>query len=175
MKGVVFTEFIEFVEKKFGFDTVDVMIENSGLSGVYTQAGNYPFEEMVALVTALSQESGVGVSELIESYGKHLFGLLISIYPHVDRFSSAFDIIAHVDNIIHPEVKKLYPDADLPSFTIKEQTPERILLQYLSNKGLQDLAKGLMIGAGEYYKEDISVTVFADRRPIEIEVRKNNG
>jgi len=38
MKGMVFTEFIEFVEREFGFDVVDAMIEKSNVpnGGAYT-------------------------------------------------------------------------------------------------------------------------------------------
>ena len=38
MKGIVFTEFLDMVEKEFGYETVDHIIENSELSsnGIYT-------------------------------------------------------------------------------------------------------------------------------------------
>ena len=50
MKGVVFTEYVEFIEETFGFDVVDDMIEKAGVSGVYTQAGNYEFDELFKMV-----------------------------------------------------------------------------------------------------------------------------
>lgn len=175
MKGVVFTEFMEFVEGKYGFDAVDAMIENSGLSGVYTQAGNYPFEEILGLVLALCKEENVELANVVESYGVHLFPILVSLYPHIDTFTSSFDIISHVDNIIHPEVQKLYPDANLPSFKTIEHSTNKIVLEYISNKPLHNLAKGLMLGAAAYYKENITVTIHHDVSPIQIEVIKHNG
>lgn len=172
MKGVVFTEFIEFVENSFGFDAVDTMIEDSGLNGVYTQAGNYPFEEMLALIVALSKIQKVEVNELLEKYGEHLFDRLAGLYQNINKFSSAFDIIAHVDNIIHPEVHKLYPDAELPSFRLITQEPNKLTLEYMSNKSLHYLAKGLILGVAKYYKEDLIVTIYEDKLPIVIEVVK---
>lgn len=55
MKGLVFTELLEYVENNFGFDMADKIIEDSNLEndGAYTQAGNYPFEELIKLVNAL--------------------------------------------------------------------------------------------------------------------------
>jgi len=159
MKGVVFTELLEFVEDQFGFDTVDAMIEKSGQSGVYTQAGNYPFEEIVALLAALSKEINTPVPTLLEVYGTHLFTRLVTLYPNVNRFTSSLDMISHVDNIIHPEVKKLYPDADLPSFQVKENSEDKVVLQYMSNKSLQHFAKGLMLGAAAYFGEKIQVNI----------------
>ena len=57
MKGLVFTELLEYVEENFGFDVADKIIENAKLenNGAFTQAGNYPFEELVKLVVALSK------------------------------------------------------------------------------------------------------------------------
>jgi hypothetical protein len=172
MKGVVFTEFVEFVESSFGFDAVDKMIEDSGLSGVYTQAGNYPFDEMVALIVALSKAQNVEVNTLLEGYGVHLFGRLAGIYPNINKFSSAFDLISHVDNIIHPEVHKLYPDAELPSFKVVEFNANKLTMEYQSDKPLQHLAKGLMIGAGKHYKEDLEVTIYEETKPVLLEVLK---
>lgn len=175
MKGMVFTEFIEFVEQEFGFDVVDAMIEKSNVpnGGAYTQAGNYPFEEIVSLVVALSNEVNSDVNVLIESYGEYLFNRLAKLYPNIAQFQSSFDIITNVDSLIHPEVKKLYPDADLPEFTIIEKTDTKITLQYKSSKGLQQLAKGLMIGASHFYKEDVTVHIDDSKTPVEIEVTKN--
>ena len=56
MRGVVFTELMEFVEDKLGFEVADKMIEKSKLDngGVFTQGGNYPFKDMVKLLTILT-------------------------------------------------------------------------------------------------------------------------
>ena len=172
MKGVVFTEFVEFVENKFGFDTLDTIIENSGVSGVYTQAGNYPFEEMVSLLGALATHEHKELSELLEMYGFHLFGRLAKIYPYMDRFSSAFDVVSHIDNIIHPEVHKLYPDAELPSFVTTEVGENFIVLAYHSQKGLQNLAKGLILGAADYYGERLEVEIETGEQGVIVRVEK---
>ena len=159
MKGVVFTQFIELVEEKFGFDTVDEMIEKTeGVSGVYTQAGNYPAQELLALVGTLSQITGVSVADLAFAYGEYLFPVLITIYEEpIKRYNSTFEFIAHVDQVVHPEVKKLYPDADLPEFETVSQTDDELKVIYKSNKPLMPFAKGLMIGCSKHYNENIEV------------------
>jgi len=45
MKGIVFTEFLELVENKFGLEMLDAIIEASNLEseGVYTRIGTYNF------------------------------------------------------------------------------------------------------------------------------------
>ena len=56
MKGIVFTEFLELVEEKFGIEMVDEIITASNLEsgGAYTAVGTYKFVEMINLLTALS-------------------------------------------------------------------------------------------------------------------------
>lgn len=75
MKGIVFSEFLELVEEKFGLETVDHLIESTELAsgGAYTAVGTYPHSEMVALVVALSQKSGIPVPDLLKVFGHHLF------------------------------------------------------------------------------------------------------
>ena len=75
MKGIVFSESLKLVEEKFGLETVDHLIESTELAsgGAYTAVGTYPHSEMVALVVALSQKSGIPVPDLLKVFGHHLF------------------------------------------------------------------------------------------------------
>lgn len=160
MKGMVFTELVEFVEEQFGFEVTDGMLEASLLEnkGAYTQAANYPFEELVAIITRLSQITGIAMRDLIETYGRHLFGRIVGLYPPmVANFTSSLPFIAQVDTFIHPEVKKLYPDADLPSFQVISLNESELVIDYTSNKPLMPLARGLMLGAADHFGETIEI------------------
>lgn len=160
MKGMIFTELVEFVEEKFGFDIADAMLEASLLEnkGAYTQAANYPFEELVAIVTRLAEITGNPAGDLIEVYGRHLFGRIVGLYPPmIAHFSSSLPFIAKVDTFIHPEVKKLYPDADLPSFNVISLSDHELIIDYTSNKPLMPLARGLMLGAADHFGETIEI------------------
>ena len=159
MKGVVFTQFLEMVEDKFGFDINDEMIEKSGVNGIYTQAGNYPVSELLAMVTSLSELTKISVNDLVFTYGVHLFSILTNIYKEpIKRYNNTFEFIANVDNVVHPEVKKLYPDSDLPEFELVSIDDNEIKIVYKSNKPLMDLAKGLMTGCSQYFNENIEIS-----------------
>lgn len=159
MKGVVFTQFLEMVEDKFGFDITDDMIESSGVSGVYTQAGNYPPHDLFAMVKSLSELTNISVEDLVFTYGEYLFSVLIKIYPKpIESYNNAFDFIANVENVVHPEVKKLYPDSDLPTFELVSKNENELKIIYKSTKPLMDFAKGLMTGCAKHYKEDIEIS-----------------
>ncbi len=158
MKGVVFTEYMEFIEEQFGFDVVDEMIEKAGVDGSYTQAGNYEFKELFSMVQALSTIVDKPLGFLVEAFAKNLFPKLVTIYPKpVQKYDNTFDFIAHVDDVVHPEVKKLYPDTELPEFELVSRTDNELITIYSSTKPLMDLARGLMIGCATYYKENLDI------------------
>jgi hypothetical protein len=159
MKGVVFTEYLEFIEEQFGFDVVDDMIEKAGVSGVYTQAGNYEFNELFEMVQSLSKISKTAVGVLIGAFAKHLFKKLVVIYPKpVQEYSNSFEFISNIDNVVHPEVKKLYPEAELPTFETVSYTNNTLVMKYKSTKPLMDLAQGLMEGCAEHYNEKLDIS-----------------
>ena len=66
--------------------------------------------------------------------------------------------LERVENVIHVEVKKLYPDAELPSFECTREGPDRVVMVYRSPRRLSDLAAGLIEGCAEHYGEALDVT-----------------
>lgn len=162
MKGIVFTEFIDMVEAKFGFDMMDDIIESSNLpsGGIYTAVGTYDHSEMVQLVVGLSQRTEIPVGELLKIYGKHLFGVLMKSYAHFfPNIHSAFDLFEQIDTHIHVEVLKLYPDAELPKFDTKRIDNNTIEMLYQSERKMADFADGLIEAALEYYNETANVKI----------------
>jgi len=119
MLGIVFTEFMEMVESKFGYDMVDKLIEQStsDSNGVYTSVGTYPHTEIVEHVVNLHKESGLEIPLLLNTFGKYLHGTFVKNYSgFFDSATNAFDFLESIENYIHVEVRKLYPDAEIPSF-----------------------------------------------------------
>ncbi len=163
MKGVVFTEFIEMVEAKFGFEMADTLLSQPGLKskGVYTAVGTYDFQEMVIMLSALSEKIKIPVPELLKTFGYHLFFRLTSLYPHFNNgVSSAFEFLSNIEDYIHVEVLKLYPDAELPSIRYQIDKDEtKMLLTYQSDRKLGDLAIGLIQGCVDHYQENIEIKV----------------
>ena len=166
MKGMVFTNFLEMVEEKFSMDVVDTIIEESKVpsGGVYTTVGTYPHSEMVALLQALEKEVSIPIPDLLKVYGKHLFGKLATGYPAlISDCSNSRDLLLKLDGVIHVEVKKLYPDAELPRFASTELPDGRLQMHYLSDRHMEDLAEGLLHGCFEHFNESVTM----DRVPLE--------
>lgn len=161
MKGMVFTEFLEMVEDKFGYDMVDDIIESSDLpsGGSYTAVGTYSHAEIVQLVVSLSEKSGIDIPVLLRTFGKHLFGQFAKGYKQFFAVSKdSFDFLGGIENYIHVEVKKLYPDAELPTFDIERINDQELRMVYHSDRRMADFAEGLIEGCGAHYNENLTVS-----------------
>jgi hypothetical protein len=162
MKGMVFTEFLEMVEEKFSPEMAERIIESSELksSGVYTTVGTYDHHEMITLVISLSRETGIAAPDLIRTFGEHLFKRFHHMFPnYFEGVPSAFDFLRRVNDYVHIEVRKLYPEAELPTFTCETPRPDQLSITYRSTRPFAALAEGLIRGCTAYYGEPIEIGV----------------
>lgn len=160
MKGVIFTEFLELVEEKFGLAMVDSIINESELAsgGVYTAVGTYDFSEMLQLITNLSDKTSISVDDLLLVYAEHLFAVLIGFHPDlVKHYKDPMDLLASIENHIHVEVQKIYPEAQLPTFDIEDRTEDSLVMVYKSDKALYMLGKGLMLETFKLFKIPVDI------------------
>ncbi|WP_421919803.1 heme NO-binding domain-containing protein [Marinifilum sp.] len=161
MKGLVFCEFLEMVEKEFGYDVVDHIIENSNLpsNGIYTSVGTYSHEEMFALVGQLSSKINIPVSKLFYAYGMYVFGVFGKAFQDlIAGHENAFDFLSRVEDTIHVQVLKLYPEAELPKIEVKSRTNDRLELLYTSQRKMSDFAEGLIQACLNYYNDKSSIS-----------------
>ncbi len=160
MKGIVFTEFLELVEDKFGLEMVDRIIENADLpsKGVYTAIGTYDFAEMLSLVTNLSSYTDIDVDDLLLVYGEHFFSVIERSYSSMlDMYDDPIEFLASIENHIHVEVRKIYQDAELPTFRVVEKTQDKLVTIYTSSRALHSFGQGLMNSSLKYYKTKAEV------------------
>lgn len=167
MKGLIFREFLDLVEDKFGLEMVDRIITQSDLqsNGVYTSVGTYDFSEMLQLVTHLSENTDISVDDLLLVYSEHLFVVLVKTHPNlIEHYKNPMDLLASIENHIHVEVQKIYPEAQLPRFDIEERTENSMVMVYKSDRALYMLGKGLMLETFKLFNV-----------PVQIELEKLNS
>jgi Haem-NO-binding len=160
VKGIVFTEFLEMVELHYGYNMVDDLLTHSSLDseGAYTAIGTYQHTEMVQLLSRLSTKTNTPVPALLKAFGHHLFGTFTKNYPHFfAEAATAFDFLSSIDNYIHVEVRKLYPDAQLPKFQTYKLDETTLEMIYESERSMSDFAEGLLEKTFEHYQEQCSI------------------
>ncbi len=159
MKGIVFTELIEMVEKDLGIDIADRMITGAKTSnnGAYTSVGTYDHGELIRMVISLAEETGIGVPNLVRAFGRHLFTRFQALYPHFFQgVDSATQFLPMIETYIHVEVRKLYPDAELPTFT-SEFENDSLHFTYTSTRPFADLAEGLVLACVDHFGDEVTV------------------
>jgi hypothetical protein len=160
MKGVVFTQFVEMVETTYGAQLADQIIEAANLpsGGAYTAVGTYNHEELIRMVEELSDATGTPAADLVRHFGRCLFARFVESYPQFFvGIENSFTFLRRVDSYIHFEVRKLYPDAQLPSFQSNELGDGCMELIYSSPRPFADLAEGLILGCAEHFGESIEL------------------
>jgi hypothetical protein len=159
MKGMVFTEFLDMVEAKFSVDMVDDILDeaNPASGGAYTAVGTYDHQELVDMVVALSNKTGIEIPTLVQVFGEHVFGVFAANYPSFfENVNCALTFLHGIEDIIHAEVIKLYPDAQLPKFDCYYEG-ETLIMDYSSPRHFADLAEGLIRGCGAHFGETLLV------------------
>ncbi len=160
MKGIVFTEFLDLVEEKFGLEMVDDLIMSSDLpsGGAYTAIGTYDFGEMTQLITHLSNKTEIAIEDLLLLYGEHFFSVIEKSYPKMlAQYSDPLEMLASIENHIHVEVRKIYHDAELPTFEILEQTPKSLKMIYSSSRSMHRFGLGLMNSTFRYFNKECQI------------------
>lgn len=160
MQGTIFTVLSEMVIEKLGMPMWDaVLLEVQPSSGgSYTAGAQYPDEELMSLVQCLSQKTTIPIPTLVESYGEYLFSHLYQSLPSsMQNANTLRDFLLSVDKIIHKEVRRIHPDAYLPSFDYDENIPNTLVMYYNSKRKLCHAAVGLIRGASNQFEETVDV------------------
>jgi hypothetical protein len=152
MKGIILASFVEFAERELG-GAADGLPAAS-----YSPVMGYPDDELFGLVARASAAAGVESPEILRRFGAHLFRTFANLYPvFLDGVESAMDLLRGIETYVHGEVKKLYPDAEFPSFEVRAPAAGRLELLYRSRRPLADLAEGLIQGCVAHFGERITV------------------
>jgi len=160
MKGIVFTEFLDLVEEKFGLEMVDRIISSSDLEseGIYTSVGTYSFSEMLQLLQHLSENTGISIDNLLLVYAEHFFSVIEKSYPGLLAiYKDPIEMISSIENHIHVEVRKIYPDAELPTFEVIEKTDTHLVMDYKSSRAMHHFGLGLMNKTFEHFNSTATI------------------
>lgn len=159
MKGVIFTEFLDYVEAEFS-SAVTAQLEMNEERGQrrYVPLGSYDLSEFSQLINRVSAAAEIEPAKLLRGFGRHLFQRFAALYPvFLANADSALGFLEHIDTAIHAELHKLYPDAQFPSFECIQSGPDRLEMIYRSQRALPDFAEGLILGCVAHFNEPVEL------------------
>ena len=180
MKGIILSEFIEFIEQELGEDTAQKIINDSHVEsqGAYSRVGLYNYHELIQLLTQAVTETEVQANILLEGFAEHLFGVFKRDYSlFFDGVESAAAMLKQIDDHIHVEVQKLYPDAELPSFSYT-QNDSLLTLNYTSPRPLAAVARALVGACLKFFGDNerlISSDIADDQKSAQFKILTGGG
>lgn len=158
MKGIIFNLAEEVLSQAHGADVWDDVLERAGVVGAYTSLGSYPDDELMRLVRAASEITGVAEQTVVRQLGEGAIPLLAARYPQFFApHTGTRPFVLTLNDIIHPEVRKLYPGADAPDFDFDTSDAEVLMLGYRSSRRLCALAEGFIVGTARHYGEEAAI------------------
>lgn len=158
MKGIVFNLLEECVTGEYGEATWDSLLDAAGLDGAYTSLGSYSDGDLFKLVAAASSALSVPSDEIVRWFGRSAIPLLSDAYPgFFESHHSTRPFLLTLNDIIHPEVRKIYPGADVPEFDFDASSEKVLVMGYRSKRRLCAFAEGLIEGATAHYGEQAAI------------------
>ena len=156
MKGIVFNLLEEVVTRNHGAATWDALLDAADLDGAYTSLGSYPDEDAGKLVVAAGKALGLEPREVLRWFGREAMPVLAQKYPgFFTPHATVRPFLLSLNSIIHPEVRKIYPGADVPVFDFEDAPDGALLMGYNSPRRLCALAHGFVEGAAGHYGEPV--------------------
>lgn len=154
MKGIVFNLLNEMVEEEFGLAAWEQILDDAQSKGIFVATETYHDNELLSLVASAEKVSGISANELVRSFGAYMIPKFAQQYPgFFERHNDVKEFLLTVDQIIHVEVRKLYPDAGLPEFTYQDFNDRDLTMLYRSPRKLCTLAEGLIDGAAKHFDQ----------------------
>lgn len=158
MKGIVFDLLRDMVEDNYGLEGWNTVLEKAGSDGMYLSPESYSDQEMMSLVLAASDVTGIETDDLLRTFGSFMAKEFYQRFPSFfDSCDNVIDFLLSVDRIVHVEVMKLYPGANLPSFSYEERDANKLTMIYRSDRMLCYLAEGLIQGSAKHYGKAITI------------------
>jgi len=138
--------------------TFGMFKSNLESGGAYTSVGTYKFSEMLQLLQHLNTNTGVSIDNLLLVYGEHFFSVLEGSYPGLlSTYNDPIEMLSSIENHIHIEVKKIYPDAELPTFEVIEKTKNALTMIYKSSRAMHHFGLGLMNKTFEHFNTKATI------------------
>jgi hypothetical protein len=158
MKGIIFNLLEQTVTDEYGEDIWDQLLDAAGIEGVYTAVGTYEDDELRKLVDAASVKLGVPANDVVRWFGRKAFPLLAGRYPgFFEGHDRSMSFLLTLNDVIHPEVRKLFPGAYAPTFDFERIDDETLALGYESYRGLCAFAEGLVEGTADHFGDNVTI------------------
>lgn len=158
MKGIIFNLLEDMVEQEGGPAAWDGLLDAAAVDGGYSSLGAYPDAELVQLIGARARQLGQPEQAVERAFGRHALLSLAVRYPgFFTPHRRTRDFVLTLNDVIHPEVRKLHAAADPPHFEFEARDENHLAIGYRSRRRLCGFAEGMIAGAATHFGESIHI------------------
>jgi predicted hydrocarbon binding protein len=159
MKGIVFNIFESFLVEHHGRDFFYEVVDESNLitEEPFVSPGTYPYEDLLEILGVTCRKLEISPEDALRAFGKYSFKFLDEKYPEYKKKNNTPILyLEGIEEIIHQDVKKLYPDAKPPVFKYEKESDHHLQVEYISERKLCHFMEGLIEGIEELFSRKIS-------------------
>lgn len=159
MHGIIHVELKKYVIDRLGPEAWGTLLKEAGLQGrTYAPTQAYPDADAVALVTTAARITGKDAGAILEDFGFFVTPALMQLYKsHVNPAWHTLDMVENTEAVIHRIVRSRDPGAAPPELRVTRHAPDKATLHYASGRHMCGVAKGIVRGLAEHYKENVDI------------------
>ncbi len=164
MKGVINKGIQEMAETQFGVQAWEKIKEIAGCKEpFFSISEDYPDQMTFDLAGAAAQALGIPLETVLVEFGKFwVMNTGKRSYPTFFKLagSSAREFLLNMDRV-HQQATRSVANAHPPSFQYEEMPDGRLLMHYKSERRLCPVLRGLILGVGLNFGQNLQVNEIA--------------
>jgi hypothetical protein len=160
----------ELVEAQFGKDKWQQIMTAAGLQPTrkFLLIETTSDKDFTNLLAATSQVLKLSQEQTAQAFGEHWCTIFAPrIYdPYFKRAANAREFLLQMESV-HVRANKNMPMASPPHFQYEEEGPGKLVMQYSSERNLEELWIGLIKGVGKAFHERLEINRL-DKNRVEV-------
>lgn len=165
----------KFVIHSYSEEIWQQLTNEAHTQGDFETTKNYPLAEIIGIMKAASQHTGLSLTEIEEKFGEYLVPDLFRIYGnYLNPAWKTFDVLLNTERVMHGAVRHLNSTAHPPILNVSKVNEHLLIIDYYSKRKLASLAVGMIKGIANYYMEgnliEVKPTTEPDDERVQIRV-----
>lgn len=160
MKGVIAISLQDLVKSRYGADKWENILVKSGLPKDLVIFGHHDIDDniIIKVLGNACQVLGLSMQQLGDAFGDYWINTYAKqkYFAFFSGMKNAKDFLLKM-NYVHSKLTETIENANPPKFTFAEITDNSVIMNYISNRNLEDIWIGLIKGVGKYFDETISI------------------
>ena len=167
MHGIVNKAIQGLVTENYGQEVWNKIKDRSQLEAdTFISSEPYPDELTFTLAKCTSEELGITVDQVLESFGEYwILKTGMEHYgPLMKSGGSTFEeFLVNLPNF-HSRVMLIFPNVTPPEFQVSDLTKNSLVMHYFSTRnGLKHFVYGLLMGIAKMFNKEIEINIIKNK------------